>query len=322
MARAATRRDLLVLLGSSALLGASRAGGQQRRVPVIGVLVPANPDTFRIPFEEGLAKLGYVPGQNIVVDFRSADGRPDRLAVLAAELVRRKVDVLVAFQTPAAHAVRDATREIPIVIASGDPIGTGLVNNLAHPGGNITGYSSTAAELGIKTIDLMRELLPSLRLVAVLANAADPFTRSFLGQIEAGGNHSGVEIRPVLVRGADEFAAAFAEFDRWRAEAIILQPSLPRSLALELIWKRRLPALSPIRDFAVEGGLISFGANFRVLYADTAVYVDKILRGSKPGDLPVQQPTKFELVINLKTAKALGLNVPTALMARADEVIE
>ena len=316
------RRKIVAGIGAAIVAWPRLMGAQQRTVPRIGVLVPANADTFRIPFEEGLAKVGYVPGKNIAIEFRSADGRSNRLPLMAAELVERKVDVLVAFQTPAAHAVKDATRAIPIVIAAGDPIGTGLVENLARPGGNITGYSTTNAELGVKTIDLMRELLPSLRRVAVLANAADPLARIFLSHIEAGGKSTGVEIRPRLVRGAEEFADAFAEFDRWPAEAIWVQPSLPRRRALELIRKRRLASLSPIRAFAVDGGLMSYGPNFRLIYIDTAVYVDKILKGSKPGDLPVQQPTVFELVINLKVADALGLRVPSALLARTDEVIE
>jgi putative ABC transport system substrate-binding protein len=316
-----SRRKAVALMGGAAMAWPAAASAEQR-IPRIGVLVPANPDTFRIPFEQGLVKLGYVPGQNILVDFRSADGHPDRLPLLAAELVRRKVDLLVAFQTPAAHAAKNATREIPIVISAGDPLGTGLVDSLARPGGNVTGYSSTTAELGVKTVDLLRELLPALRRVAVLANAADPFTPSFLRHLEAGGKPSGVEIRPLLVRGAEEFGTAFGEFERWRAEAVIVQPSLPRGPALELVRKHRLLSVSPIRAFAAEGGLMSFAANFTLLYADTATYVDKILKGSKPGDLPVQQPTRFELVINLKSAKALGLAVPAGLLARADEVIE
>jgi putative ABC transport system substrate-binding protein len=316
------RRELLAAVGGIAIFAPLTARGQQRKAPLIGVLVPANPDTFRIPFEEGLRDLGYVAGRTIELDFRSADGSPDRLARLAAELVQRKVDILVGFQTPAVHALKEATRDIPIVMSAGDPVGTGVVASLARPGANITGFSSTTAEIGEKTIELMRELIPSLRRVAVLANVSDPFTGPFLDQIGLGAKSFDVSLRPVKVRAVSEFAQAFAEFTGWRADAVIVQPSLPRTPALDLARKYRLPAVSAIRQFAVEGGLMSFAANFRMIYSSLASYVDKILKGAKPGDLPVQQPTRFELVLNLKTAKALGIDVPTSLLARADEVIE
>jgi len=308
--RGLKRRDVLAVLGGIAIFAPLRTRAEQRKVPRIGVLVPANPDTFRIPFEEGLARLGYVPGRNILIEFRSADGQPDRLAVLAAELVRMKVDVLVAWQTPAAHAAKDATREIPIAISSADPVGTSLVASLARPGGNITGMSGMTAELGEKTLDLLREIVPSLRRVAILANAADPFTKSFLAQFEAGGRALGIALKTIPVRGADEFVDAFGEISQWGADAVIVQPSLPRRPALALIGKHRLPSISADRRFAANGGLMSFAANQRRLYGEVAVYVDKILKGAKPGDLPVQQPTHFELAINLKTAKTLGLDVP------------
>lgn len=320
--RRSTRRALLAAMGGIAVFAPAIARAQQRKMPLVGVLVPANPDTFRIPFEDGLRKLGYVAGRTIEIDFRSADGAPDRLPRLAAELVQRKVDILVAFQTPAVHAAKDATREIPIVMSAGEPVTTGIVASLARPGANITGYSSTTAELGQKTIELMRELIPALRRIAVLASATDPFTAPFLDQIGAGAKSLDVALRPIKVRAAGEFAQAFAEFAGWRAEAVIVQPSLPRTLALDLARRHRLPAVSAIRQFAVEGGLMSYSANFHMIYSGLATYVDKILKGAKPGDLPVQQPTRFEFVLNLKTAQALGLAVPAMLLARADEVIE
>jgi putative tryptophan/tyrosine transport system substrate-binding protein len=289
----------------------------------IGVLVAANPEPFASRLREALRALGYVEGQRAVIELRSADGHPDRLAALAAELVRLRVDVIVASQTPAVTAAKQATREIPIVMAAaGDPVGTGLIASLARPGGNITGLSGTTAELGGKIIELIRELLPQARRVAVLANAADPFTRPFVEQIRTGAGTIGMESQIITVRGADEFEPAFASMTQARAEALIVQPSLPRKAALELALKQRLPAVSPTRLFAAEGGLVAYAASFTDIWAKAAVYVDRILKGAKPADLPVEQPTRYELVINLKTAKALGLEVPPTLLARADEVIE
>lgn len=316
------RRDAVAALGAAALLVPEAVRAQSAKPPRIGALAPANADTFRIPFEEGLRERGYVVGRTIILEFRSAQGRPERLPALAAELVRLKVDVIVAFQTPAAHAAKEATREIPIVIAAGDPIGTGLVESLARPGGNITGLSSTTSELGEKTLELLRVALPKLRRVGMLLNAADPFTRPFFRNFESGAAVLGIALKPVSVRGTDEFSRAFAEMNGWGAEAVIVQPSLPRKPALELIRQYRLPSVSANRDFAVEGGFLVFAARLRRGYREAAGYVDKILKGSKPGELPLQQPTTFELVINMKTAAALGLKIPADLLARADEVIE
>ncbi len=316
------RRDTVAALGAAALLPAHAARAQPVRPARIGVLVPANPDTFRIPFEEGLSARGYVVGRTVALEFRSADGHPERLPALAADLVRIKVDVIVAFQTPAAHAAKDATRDIPIVIAAGDPIGTGLVESLARPGGNITGVSSTTSELGEKTLELLRELLPKLRRAGMLLNAVDPFTRPYFRNFESGAAALGVALKPVSVRGAEEFARAFAELNGWGAEAVIVQPSLPRKPALDLVRQYRLPSVSATRAFAVEGGLMAFAADSRRNYRDVAAYVDKILKGSKPSELPLQQPTTYELVVNAKVASALGLKVPADLLTRADEVIE
>jgi putative tryptophan/tyrosine transport system substrate-binding protein len=316
------RRAFVTSLGGAAVVWPLGARAQAPKLPRIGVLVPANPETFRPPFEEGLRKLGHIPGETIVVDFRNADGHPQRLPALAAELVRLKPNVLVAFQTPAVHAAKDATGEIPIVFSAGDPVATGLVASLARPGGNLTGFSNTTAELGEKTLDLMRQLMPSLRRVAVLAHAADPFTRPFLAQIMSAGKALGIAIMPIEIRATEEFAEAFAEMGRWQAHAVIVHPVLPRGPALELIRKHRLPGISATRRFVVEGGLMSYSANLRHVYAAVAGYVDRILKGARPGDLPVQQPTSFELVINLKTAKSFGIEVSPTLLAQADEVIE
>ena len=251
------------------------------------------------------------------------DDRPQLLPELAAELVRLKVDIIVAAQTPAVHAAKQATSEIPIVMATaGDPVGTGLIASLGRPGGNITGNAATTAELGAKTLEAVREMLPAVRRVAVLANASDPFTRSFLEQIEAGGRTLGIQVQSVMVRTADEFETAFSGMIKERADAVIVQPSLPRKAALELAMRHRLPSVSPTRLFPAEGGLMAYSASQHDMYRRAARYVDRILKGAKPADLPVEEPTKFELVINLKTAKALGITIPPALLARADEVIE
>jgi len=231
--------------------------------------------------------------------------------------------VIVASQTPAVQAAKQATDDIPIVMASaGDPVGTGLVARLSRPGGNVTGISAATAELGGKCLGLIKELRPATKHAAVLANATDPFTRSLLQQVELASRVTGISVRVVPVRGADEFGAAFSEMERDQAEAVIVQPSLRHKPAAELALRHRLPALSPTRGFAEDGGLIAYTGRTADMYRDAASYVDKILKDSKPADLPVQQPSRFELLINLKTANALGLEVPPTLLARADEVIE
>jgi putative ABC transport system substrate-binding protein len=316
------RREFISLVGSAAAWPLV-AQAQQAKLPRVGVLVPANPEPFWSVFREGLRERGYVEGKTIQFEFRSADGRPQLLRDLAAELVRLRVDIIVASQTPAVTAAKQATTEIPIVMAAaGDPVGTGLVASLARPGGNVTGMSGTTTELGGKILELIRELLPAARRVAVLANPTDPFTKPFLGQIETSGRTLGLAIQTIMIRGVDDFEAAFTAMTNDRVDAVIVQPSLPRKPAVALALKHRLPPVSPTRLFPSEGGLMSYSANQNELTGRAADYVDRILKGAKPADLPVAQPTKFELVINLKTANALGLTIPPILLARADEVIE
>ncbi len=241
----------------------------------------------------------------------------------AAEGADHRVDVIVTWFTPTALAARRATREIPIVMAeTGDPIGTGLIASLPQPGGNVTGLASVAAELAGKSVQLIRDMLPSVRRVTALANATDPFSKPFLEQIQLGGEATGTTINPVRISSSDEFEAAFAAMEKDRPDAVIVQPSLPGKRAAELALKHRVPAVSVGRWFAEEGGLMSYSAKFVDLFRKAAVYVDKILKGARPADLPVEQPTVFELVINLKTAKTLGLDVPLHFQQRADEVIE
>ncbi len=318
------RREFIALGGWAAITWPHAVVAQRPgRQPVIGYLIPGNPEPSFGYFKEGLQKLGYLEGKNIRIEFRSAEGKADRLAGLAEELVRLKVDVLVASQTPAVTAAKQATGQIPIVMAAaGDPVGTGLIASLARPGGNITGMAATTTEMGAKTLELVREVMPSAKRVAVLANAADPFARPFLEQLQVAGRSLGLEIAPTMIRETAEFGAAFLDMVKQRTDAVIVQPSLQRRTAAEMALTHRLPAVSPTGSFPAEGGLMSYSANFPELMRGAAAYVDKILKGAKPADLPVQQPTKFELVINLKTARALGIKIPQSILLRADQVIE
>jgi putative ABC transport system substrate-binding protein len=270
-----------------------------------------------------LRDLGYVEGQNIRFEFRSAEGQTNRVPELAAELVRLKVDVIVTWFTPTTLAAKQATSQIPIVMAdAGDPIGNGLVASLPQPGGNVTGIAGMTAELSGKCIQFIRDILPSARHVTALANATDPFSKPFLEKVQLAGEATGITINPVKIGTREEFENAFAAMEKDRPDAVIVQPSLPSKRAAELALKNRVPAFSVPRWFAEEGGLLSYSARFADLYRKAAVYVDKILKGAKPADLPVEQPTTFELVINLKTARALGLEIPETLLAIADKLIK
>jgi putative tryptophan/tyrosine transport system substrate-binding protein len=319
------RRAFISLLGGAAAAWPLAAGAQQTKVYRIGALFVGNADveSLRTELREALRKSGYVEGQNLLFEFRSAEEELDRLPRLAAELVALKVDVIVAIYTPCALAVQRATREIPIVIVAGNPIETGLVPSLSRPGGNITGVSLIAAELHGKCVELFRDMLPSVRRVAALGNAADPFSKPFLEQVQLAGRTIGIEIMPaIMVRGADEIDEAFATMKKEGAGAVVVQGSLASKNTAELALKRGLPAATVPRSFAEVGGLMSYGADGPESFRRAAAFVVKILQGGKPADMPVEQPTKFELVINLKTAKALSLDVPLFFQQRADEVIE
>jgi ABC-type uncharacterized transport system substrate-binding protein len=318
-----------VTLGVAILLLAAplAAGAQQAKVSRIGVLLGlASPEHAQAGFREGLRELGYVDGQNILVEYRSAVGQMDRLTDLAADLVRLKVDIIVADGTLATQAAKRATAEIPIVMARvGDPVGTGLIATLARPGGNVTGVSSATADLGGKLLELIREVRPAMTRVAVLAHASDPFARPFVEQIQSAASRVGVRIQRVVVRGAEEFDGAFAAMVKERAGGVVVQPILATKRAADLALKHRLPSITTgvgVKTFPEFGGLMSYGANPEEFYRRAAVYVDKILKGARPADLAVEQPTKFELVINLKTAKALGLTIPPALRLRVNQVVE
>jgi ABC-type uncharacterized transport system substrate-binding protein len=318
------RRSFMALLGGT-VVASPLAPRAEARLPVIGVLVLGIPDpaTFLAAFREGLRKVGHVEGQTIRLELRSADGKASALGDLAAELVRLKVDVIVVWQTPAAQAAKRATSDIPIVMAQvGDAVATGLVASLARPGGNVTGNTGIAPDLMGKTLDLVREVMPSARRVVVLANATDPFTGPFLAQIEQGARTLDIAVDPIMAEPGGELGAAFEAMRPKQADAVIVQPSLLHPSVAALALKQRLPSFAPNRLLPVMGGLMSYGGIHTELWRDAAVYVDKILKGSRPADLPVAQVTRFELVINLRTARSLGLDLPPLLLARADEVIE
>jgi putative ABC transport system substrate-binding protein len=320
------RREFITLLVGAGAGWPLAARAQQRKLARIGALVLTSADAQSLgqALREGLREFGYAEGQNFALEFRSADGNTDRLPDLAADLARLPVDVIVATFTPCALAAKQATTTIPIVVAAvADPVGAGLVQSLARPGGNITGFSNMAAETAGKSVELLRDMLPSLRRVAVLANPADPFTRPFLEQVHLAGRIASIEIAPVaMARAPEEVDAAFATMAQERAEAVVVQGIFFSRTVADLAVKYRLPSASLLRQFAQAGGLMSYGADVPDIFRRSAVLIHRILQGTKPSDLPVELPTKFELVINLKTAKALGLDVPWFLQQRADEVIE
>jgi len=278
-------------------------------------------------FREGLRELGYMEGRNIAIEYRWAEGRLDRLPQLATELVQLKVDVLVTAGSPGIRAAKQATTTIPIVMAAGgDPVGSGYVASLARPGGNITGLSNLAEDLVAKLLELLKGAVPGVSRVAVLSNPANPAHASFRRVIQSAGRTMGVTLLPVDARGPAEFDGAFATMIRERAGGLVELPDpmflTERHRLTGLANQNRLPAIYGFREHAAAGGLMAYGVNLRDSYRRAAIYVDKILKGAKPGDLPVEQPTKFELVINLKTARVLGLTIPPSLLLRADEVIQ
>jgi putative tryptophan/tyrosine transport system substrate-binding protein len=316
------RREFMTLLGGAAAAWPLAARAQQAKMPTVGILALGNPpvEPFVKGLQDGLQAVGYSEDRNIRLEIRSAGGDAGRLPELAAELVRLKVDAIVAYQTPSATAAKQATSDIPIVMAGvGDPVGTGLVASLARPGGNVTGTTAGAVEVAGKLVELMREVLRPRRF-AVLANETDPFTNPYLAETDRVARSIGLEMEPVMVRPAAPLDAAFESMTTKRAEAVFIQGSLVRKDAVDLALRHRLPSLSTSNTLPRLGGLTSYsaGADFR----EIAAYIDKLLKGAKPADLPVSFPTKFELIVNLKTAKALGITMPPTLLTRADEVIE
>ena len=321
------RRQFLV---TGALLATPLGAKAQlaKAAPRVGVLVFTEmPNDFRDAFGQGLRDEGYVEGQNIRIEWRSANGRSDRATEIAAEFVQLKVDVIVASLSPAVQAAATATRTIPIVMApAGDPVQQGFASSLGHPGGNITGL--TGFELSAKRLELLRELIPGLEKVSLLLNRADPsFAKVLTGGTEAAAKNFGIRVHVQTVSGPDEFEGAFAAIAKEHSDAVIVQPSLipptgPASQAAKLALQYRLPSTSISATFPDAGGLMSYGLDFRHQYRRAATYVARILKGGKPDVMPIEQATRFELVINLKTAKVLGLQIPQSILLRADRVIE
>jgi putative ABC transport system substrate-binding protein len=315
------RRDAVGLIGF-ATAWPLVALAQSNKMPRLGVLLVGNEEPFWSEFRAGLRDFNYVNGQNIQIDVRSGKGKIAALPALAEELVRMKPDLIIASETPAVEAARRATSDIPIVMApSGDPVGTGQVASLARPGGNVTGLSAATAELAGKSLELLRETLPKVDRVAALVDPVNLFTKPFLEQINIAARALRIEVQVASVRRPEDFGTAFEEMMKQRADAVIVQPTLPRPPSVELSLKHKLPGVSGNRAYTDAGGMMSYAASLADRYREAAGYVDKILRGRKPADLPIQQPTRFELVINQKTAQALGIKIPAAVLLRADEVL-
>jgi len=303
-------------------------GQQPAQVPRVGILTGAAGGAALDAFRQGLRDLGYKEGENIALDYRSAEGKWEQLSDLAAALVRLKVDVIFALYTPAALAAKQATRTIPVVVgAMADPVGDGLVTSLARPGGNITGTTFLGPEIVAKRLGLLKEALPRVSRVAALWNPgayAERTTRDMLNDTELAARALGVRLQLLETRGPNDLESAFSAMARERAGALIVLPSPRVDLrrVVDLAARHRLPTMYQVSGPVDAGGLMAYGASLADLCRQAAVYVDKILKGVKPGDLPVAQPTKFELVINMKTAKALGVTIPQSVLRQADRVIE
>ena len=321
------RREFITLLGGAAAWPLAARAQQAGKIHKVGYLSPSLPSVYSPLLSDDLRELGWIEGKNVTFEYRFAENRLERLPELAAELVRLNVDVIVGVGTLGPLAAKRATTTIPIVMLSaGDPLGTGLVDSLARPGGNVTGMSLMVPDLGGKRLELLKELLPRLSRVAVLWNAANPYPAIVLKETQAAGRTLGIEVHSLEVRGPDDLDGAFAAARLQHPDALIsVEDPLTftyRKRIADFAVAEQLPSLHGFSEEVKAGALISYGANQPDLIRRAASYVDKILKGAKPADLPVQQPTKFELMINLKTARALGLTVPPTLLARADEVIE
>jgi putative ABC transport system substrate-binding protein len=297
------------------------------KVPRIGALVVASPGFAPVEgFRQGLRELGYHEGRSIAVEYRYAEGKTDRYGELAAEVVRLSPDVIVVWGTELAQVTRRATATIPIVLALGDrPVEMGLVADLARPGGNVTGLTTLSYELSAKRLELLKEILPALTRVAVLY-APDPRVEPTLKEPAVAARVLGIRLQPLEARGLEDFDRAFAAMARERADALILLPTALSpthgALVADLALRRRLPAIGQHRELVAAGGLMAYAANWTDLGRRAATFVDKILKGAKSAELPVEQPTKFELLVNLRTARALGLTIPQSVLLRADELME
>jgi putative ABC transport system substrate-binding protein len=327
------RREFSTLLGGAATastVSLSRLSAQQKATPVIGFLGNSTPGSTApsvAALRQGLSETDYVEGQNLTREYVWAEGRYDRLPALAADLVGRKVDVIVASADPAAHAAKNATSTIPIVFISGsDPVGQGLVASLARPGGNLTGVSFLTAELHPKRFELLSELVPQAKVIALLVDPNMSSTERVIRDVQEAARPNGVQLHILKASTESEIDAAFASLVQRQAGALVVSENpffyYRREQIVALAARRTVPAIYEFRQFATAGGLISYGASITAIYRQVGIYTGRILKGAKPADLPVVQPTTFELVVNLKTAKALGLTIPPSILSRADEVIE
>jgi len=323
------RRELILMLGG-AMTAARALRAQQKAMPVVGYLGSAspNPNSPNVAaFRQGLGETGYVEGQNVAIEYRWAEGHYDRLPALAADLVARTVDVIVTSSTPGIQAAKSATSTIPIVFfGGGDLVALGLVASLARPGGNLTGISIMSPELNPKRLDLLSQLVPQARMMALLVNPNRADTESVIGDVQEAARVTGVELHILKAGTEAEIDAAFATLVQLHAGGFVAASdpffNSRREQLVALASRHAVPAIWEWREFAEAGGLISYGSSNTGMWRPVGMYVGKILKGAKPADLPIQQPTKFELVINLKTARALGLTVPPSILARADEVTE
>jgi len=325
------RREFITLLSGIVAAWPLAARAQQpAKIPRIGFLgnSTATMEANLIgPLRDGLRELGYEEGRNVIIEFRWADGKYDQFTALVAELLAAKVDVIITAGTPATLAIKKATSTVPLVfIAVGDPVGTGVVPNLGRPGGNITGLSSIAPDLEGKRLELLREVVPKLSHVAFFLNPANAFHTASMRQARVAAQSLGIKLQPMEVNKSEQLDGAFASIVKEKPDALLILADRVflhnRKRMMEFAIQQRLPSVNAYRELVEAGGLISYGPSYEDMHRRAAVYVDKILKGTKPADLPIEQPTKFTLLINLKTAKTLGLTVPPTLVARADELIE
>jgi putative ABC transport system substrate-binding protein len=326
------RREVIAILGGVAVAWPLATRAQQKAMPVIGYLssqASGSPTvaTWVASFHQGLSETGYVEGKNVAIEYRWSEGHYDRLPALAGDLVGHRVDVIFTGGTPATRAAKSAAPTIPIVfVAVADPVGTGLVASLASPGGNLTGISEMATDLMSKRLELLSELVPQAGVFALLVNPVVPIAEGIIRETQAAARAKGVQLQVVKASSESEIDAAFKAVSELRADALVIGPDSffvsRRDQLIPLSSRHAVPTIYHLREFAAAGGLISYGTNYKHAFHEAGIYAGKILNGSQPADLPVQQPTTLELVINLKTAQALGLTVPQSLLARADEVIE
>jgi putative ABC transport system substrate-binding protein len=324
------RRDFITLLGGAAatwpLAARAQQAGKPPTIGYLGATLPSAESQRIAAFLKRLRELGWIEGRTIAIEYRWAEGRNDRAAEFAAEFVQLKVDLIVTYGTPAVVAVKQATSDIPVVFAvAGDPVGNNLITSLARPGGNLTGLSNQKLDLADKRLELLRDIVPGFRRLAIMANIGTITAELEMREVQATARNLGHEVATFEIRRAEDIALVFDAL-KGRADVLYVcgDPLVDtnRVRIITMALGVRLPTMSDFAEYVEAGGLMSYGPNFPDLFRRAAVYVDKILRGAKPGDLPVEQPTKFDLVINLTTAKVLGLTVPPTLLARADEVIE